>query len=341
MAVTIYDISRSLNLSAMTVSRVLNQRNADSVAPATRDRVEQAAREMGYRPNNNARALVTGRTNTVAVWISHVGSSVYAQIVAACRSAVQSTGMEISVVEMDWHFAGPNSRRRFPWPVDGIIAVDPPAPGSLVDLLGPGPWETAPRVHIGTGTEVCWEGDFVHIDMAAGARAGVEHLVSLGCQRIAYSTPRFLARPGLGHYDAYIQSLAAAGLTPEVIGHDDWTLPAVRRATRAYIEEHGAPDGLFCHHDEIAIASFRALRDLGLRIPDDIAIVGCEGNEFLEYFDPPISTVAMPIAALCQVGWDLLQRRIEDPLAAADQRTLPFELLVRESARFGPAKSAA
>ena len=72
MSVSIYDIARELNLSAMTVSRVLNQPERSSVAAATRERVIKAANEMGYRPNRNARALVSGRTDTIALWIDHL-----------------------------------------------------------------------------------------------------------------------------------------------------------------------------------------------------------------------------------------------------------------------------
>jgi LacI family transcriptional regulator len=336
MPVTIYDISRELNLSAMTVSRVLNQRpGVDRVAPATRERVERAAREMGYRPNRAARALVTGRTHTVALWISHIRSSVYSQIVEACRAAAYESGMELNVVEMAWHFAEPGSHRQFAWPVDGVIAVDPPASHELLSLLGEGPWRTAPRVHIGSGTPVRWGGDYVHVDMSAGARVAIAHLIGQGCQRIAYAVPTYLARPGFGHYDAYVDMMTKAGLTPEFIRHDDWRLPTVRRVTCETVANNGRPDGIFCHNDEIAIATFRGLRDCGVRVPQETALIGCEGNEFLEFFDPPLSSVAMPIAQLCWMGWETLQRRIEAPEAAAQQVTLPFEFMARESAHWG------
>lgn len=332
MSVTIYDISRALNVSAMTVSRVLNQRNAASVAPTTRERIERAAREMGYRPNRNARALATGRTNTVAVWISHLRSSVYGQIADACRKAIHAGGMEASVVEMNWHFPSPGTHPRVDPLVDGILAIDPPEESEMEKLLGDGAWQSIPRVHIGSGNPVRWGGDYVHVNMSEGARVAVEHLVRIGCRRIAYSVPTYLAKPGSGHYDSYLRALQEADLPPELILHEHWTCPDVRQRVRDYVREHGHPDGLFCHHDEMAIAAFRALRDLQLRIPEDVALIGCEGNEFLEYFDPPLSTVTMPIAQLCETGWQLLQQRMQDPEAPVQQITLPFEFAPRESA---------
>ncbi len=338
MPVTIYDISRELSLSAMTVSRVLNGRGGvDRVAPETRARVERAAREMGYRPNRAARALVTGRTQTIALWISHVQSSVYAQIVEACRGAVQAQHMELNVVEMDWHFAAPDSQRRFLWPVDGIIAIDPPQPEMLVALLGDGPWQSAPRVHLGSGQPVRWEGDYVFADRAVGVRDALRYLIERGCRRVAYALPGYLALPGLPDYDAYVNCLREAGLTPECIRHDDWSLPAIRQTTLDYVQRDGHPDGLFCHNDEMAIASFRGLRDAGLRVPDDVALIGCEGNAFLGYFDPPISTVALPIAEMCHRGWQALHRRIREPDAEPQQTTLPVTFHARESAQKTPA----
>src|SRR3569833_3101268 len=120
-AITIHDIARELNLSAMTVSRVLNQRKGNTVALATRERVLKAAVQMGYQPNRNARALATGCTYSIGVWISHLRSSIYSQIADACRQEIQRAGVEASICEMDWHFPTPETHPRFLWPVDGIL----------------------------------------------------------------------------------------------------------------------------------------------------------------------------------------------------------------------------
>lgn len=333
MAVTIHDIARELNLSAMTVSRVLSQNDNSLVKPLTRQRVEEAALRLGYQPNRNARALASGRTNIIGLWISHLNSSVYSQIAQACRTAIQSMGMEISVSEMDWHFYLEGAQRHFQWPVDGVLAVDPPPLGEMEKLLGPTPWKDIPRVHLGSGQSVPWDGDHVFVDLGAGTRVAIEHLLSVGCKRIAYIVPKGADQPGMSHYDAYLSVLRRAGLQPELIVLEHWDCPFVRRAVVKHIQQHGSPDGLYCRHDESAIAAFRAVRDLGLHVPNDVAIIGCEGNAFLEYFDPPLSTVAMPIPGLCQSAWDLLQRRLSEPDAEPRGLTLPFEFLARPSSR--------
>ncbi len=331
MPASIYDIARSLNLSAMTVSRALNQNDKSYVSPETRRRVMQAARELGYTPNRNARALVTKRTNSISVWIDHLHSSVYAQIAEACRSQIQSAGYDVTICEMGWHFQEPSKYHRAEWAVDGVIAVDPPDEADLAEYLKLLPGKPSQRVNIGSGHAVVWSGDYVKVDLQKGTRAAVEHLIAQGCRRIAYAAPSWIDRPGLGNFDAFTDTMLANKLQPEYIPHGNWSLPGIRETTRSYIASNGAPDGIFCHYDEIAIASFRAIRDLNLNIPHDVMIIGCEGNEFMAYFDPPLSTIAMPVEEMCNHAWKLLQRRMLDPVAPSEVVTLSYEFQRRES----------
>ncbi|BDI32051.1 LacI family transcriptional regulator [Capsulimonas corticalis] len=332
MAVTIHDIARELDLSAMTVSRVLNRPESSSIAPATKERVLKAAASMGYRPNRHAKALVTKRLNTVALWIDHLHSSVYSQIAHACREEIQRAGLQLEICEMDWHFGKPESQRRFEWMVDGVIAVDPPEASALAALMANAPLDHIPRVNLGSAVSVAWEGDYVRVDLQLGARVAIEHLLGQGCRRIAYVVPAGLDRSGVGNYDAYTDTMRAAGKVPEYIVLEDLSLPAVRDAARRYVQGHGQPDGVFCHYDELTIAVFRALRDLNLRVPQDVLIVGCEGNEFMEYFDPPLSTVAMPARELVRIAWELLQNRMEHPEAEPKGVLVPHQFHLRQSA---------
>ena len=333
MAITIRDIARELNISPMTVSRALAPGDGASVKPRTRQLVEEAALRLGYRPNRSARALASGRTFVLGLWISHLYSSVYSQIARACQRAIGDTGLQLVVNEMDWHFYAEGAHRGFQWPIDGVLAVDPPPLREMEKLLGPTPWQDIPRVHLGAGQGVPWAGDYVFVDLGAGTRAAIEHLLSIGRQRIAFFTPTHCDQAGQCHYDAYLETMKRAGLPARCIVSPSWELPAARRAVAASIAQEGAPDAIYCHHDEFAIAAFRAVRDLGLRVPEDVAIIGCEGNDFLEYFDPPLSTVAMPIEAMCARALHTLQGRIREPDAAPQHVTLPFEFLARGSSQ--------
>jgi LacI family transcriptional regulator len=329
MSVTIHDIARELNLSAMTISRVLNRPEQSAVAPATRERVLKKAAEMGYRPNRYAKALVSRRPQIIAIWIDHLRSSVYSQIADACRDEIQRAGLQSEIFEMDWHFPEPGSTRRMEWMVDGILAVDPP--GDMAGLFPDTVLERIPRVNLGSGLQVMWPGDYVRVDLQEGTRVAVGHLLGQGCRRIAYAVPAGIAKPGEGNFDAFAETVLAAGCVPDYIRLEDLRLPAVRQAVKEHIRTSGKPDGIFCHYDELAIAAFRALRDLGLAIPDDILLMGCEGNEFMEYFDPPISTIAMPAKELASVAWSLLRRRIEEPETPPQAIILPHQFHARRS----------
>ena len=331
MAITIRDIARELNLSAMTVSRALAPEASASVKPGTRKLVEEAALRLGYHPNRSARALASGRTFVVGLWISHLHSSVYSQIAKACQKASAATELQTVINEMDWHFYDDHAHRQFQWPVDGVLAVDPPPLPEMEKLLGPAPWRDIPRVHLGAGQNVPWSGDSVFVDLGAGTRAAIEHLLRIGRRRIAYLSPPNCDQAGQCHYDAYVSAMKSAGLMPRCIVSPGWDLPAARRATIHSIAQDGAPDAIYCHHDEFAIAAFRGARDLELRVPHDCAIIGCEGNDFMEYFDPPLSTIAMPIEAMCATALQLLQQRIAQPQTPPQQLTLPFEFLARGS----------
>lgn len=194
MATTVHDIAKELGLSAMTVSRVLNGSDSSVVAPKTRDRVLRMADEMGYRLNRHARALVTGRTNTIALCIDHLNSSIYAQLAHQCHMEVQRAGLQVTFCEMNWHFSSPEEYSRYEWAVDGILAVDPPTKDSLTQLMEHQSLQNIPRVHIGSGEPVVWDGDYVRVDMTAGTRAAVMHLADQGCKRIAYSMPAEIGR---------------------------------------------------------------------------------------------------------------------------------------------------
>ena len=336
MAITIRDIAREVGLSPMTVSRALTPGEGASVKPQTRQLIEAAALRLGYQPNRSARALASGRTFVLGLWISHLHSSVYSQIARACQRAIGDTELQLVVNEMDWHFYEDSAHRQFQWPVDGVLAVDPPPLSEMEKLLGPTPWQDIPRVHLGSGQGVPWNGDYIFVDLGAGTRAAIEHLRRIGRKRIAYLAPPHLNQVGQCHYDAYLTTMKEAGLPARCIVSPSWEMPDARRAVIHSIAQEGAPDAIYCHHDEFAIAAFRAARDLELSVPADLAIIGCEGNDFLDYFDPPLSTIALPIEKMCASALALLQQRIRQPAATPQQVTLPFEFLARGSSAQTP-----
>ena len=165
-------------------------------------------------------------------------------------------------------------------------------------------------------------------------RQAVEHLVSIGCRRIAHlSTMVALERVRAARAKTYEESVQAAGIAPELILAPDETRRGAFQIIAEYVDAHGAPDGIFCLNDDMAIGAYRALRDRGMRVPEDVALVGCDGVEDGEFLDVPLTTIVQPVHEMCRIAWDVLSRRIQTPDAALSQTLLKPELRLAASTR--------
>jgi LacI family transcriptional regulator len=155
------------------------------------------------------------------------------------------------------------------------------------------------------------------------------HLIGSGRRRIAHVS-NVLTRGADARHDTYLDSMAEAGLKPEVIGGFEDRASA-RKRIREYCLEFGMPDALFCHNDDVAMGVYRGLLDLGARVPDDVALVGCDGIEDGEYLEVPLTTIVQPIEEMCRIAFQLLERRIQDPASQLQQIDLYPQLVVRQS----------
>jgi DNA-binding LacI/PurR family transcriptional regulator len=319
MPVTIYDIAKKVNLSHTTVSRVLNARTAINIPDATRSRV----------PNLNARALVMGRTKLIALQLFRMNSPFAMEVAQQMQVLAWQDGYEVLVHE----FMGINTTLNMV--VDGVFLLDriyrPEDPT-------PRPEEQTPQVSLGAfHVETI---DSVGVDLGSPSREAMQLLLRSGRKRIAFigqydpiqSTPdgRLLAYPD-GRLSAYIESMQEAGLPTELLPASANTRFEGHRILSARIKEQKPPEAIFCANDELAVGCYRALRERGLRIPEDVALIGCDDIDEGKYLDPPLTTIAQPIEMLCKRGWEFLKCRIEDRNCAHQRELLPGMLTLRES----------
>jgi LacI family transcriptional regulator len=330
MRVTIQDIAVRLQLSPATVSRVLNRREDSFISEATRQRVLNAAAEMGYRPNRAARALATGRTHLVLLATSRARSPYYTKVMYQLQDELRRDGYDIIMGQMGRDDEeGLNAPGLSEWPSDGIFAVDVLA--HLRPYLQDSLLQNTPFIRLGNAGEKTT--DYVALDLYSGAVEAVRHLAEIGCRRIGYLTGQGSCHPGDARYDAYTASMRESRREPEVILCPCETKSAARATLQEYARKHGCPDGIFCFNDDLALAGYRTLCDLRLRVPEDVALVGCDGIEDIEYLETPLTTLALPVEQMCALAWEYLKRRMADHAAPLQQIVLKPHLDIRASSR--------
>jgi DNA-binding LacI/PurR family transcriptional regulator len=166
----------------------------------------------------------------------------------------------------------------------------------------------------------------------------MEHLIGAGYRRIAHATFVTEDRPGANRRAGYLKAMQQAGLRPEFVHYpvSDQQRPVTRRLIQEYIQAHGRPEALFCHSDDVALGMYRGLCDLRLRVPHDVALVGCDGIQDTEYLECPLSTIVQPVAEMCAAAWKFLLARLEKPRGQLQRLTLSPKLAIRVSSIRAP-----
>ena len=320
--VTLRDIAAVAGVHVMTVSDALN--GTRSVAPKTREKVRRIAVELNYIPNSAARALVTGRSDIIAVVSGILSEPYYAHLVHHLEDHISAAGLHMLLMRTQNEvksIIGTTGSITF----DGAIVIDRM---EVVEELESR--SNIPCVSIGTSAPSL--ADCILIDLSAGVAQALELMLGAGRQRIAY----LVTAPAMEHESevrarVYRATMKEANRVPEIINVSADELPVIQRKLKEYLEQHGAPDALFCQNDEVTMCAFHVLRNLGYSIPQDVLLVGCDGQHHMEYFEPPLSTIVQPMEAICDKAWEFLQRRIAQPDLPRQQAVFNGELIVRAS----------
>jgi len=285
------DIARALGVSVMTVSKVMSDKAG--VAAKTRKRVLQKALELGYRPNLTARSLVTGQSSQVGIIVPTLLHPFFAEVLDALSSTLQQGGyaMMISSSLENPAIEEAAIEQLLAHRLDGlIIASCNSSPEKFMQLAE----QKIPFVLIDRFFPE-FKTNFVGVDDVAVGRLATEHLIAMGCKRIAHIRGLEFTT-GLGRYEGYKQALKRHGmnLDPSLVSPyvtadgKDWqqSYHAMRGLLQA-----DRPDGVFCYNDPIAYAAIEVALEAGLRIPDDIAFVGCDNLHFDTTLRTPLTSV--------------------------------------------------
>lgn len=332
--VTIQDVAKAAGVSPMTVSHVINDH--PHVRTETRERVLRAIEELDYRVNVAARNLRTGRTGTIGLAVPEIDRPYYGQLAAEIievaaghhlRVAIEQTGAsregELAALAL--------SRNRL---YDGLI----------LSTVGLGPADTDllrvdhPVVILG---ERIFDGPVDHVAMpnSAGARAATRHLLERGCRRVA-----LIDGPQRGEvdvsslrYDGYREALDEAGLPfdPALVAPiEQLTMERGAAAARRLAGSGAGFDGVFCVTDTVALGALRGLADSGLRVPDDVKVIGFDNIAEGAYSVPSLSSIDPDHALMAGTAVGFLVKRMAEKGAARQaprEFVSPFSLVARES----------
>jgi DNA-binding LacI/PurR family transcriptional regulator len=331
------DVARLAQVSQKTVSRVFN--NEPYVSEDVRSRVLAAADRLGYRLNNAARVLASGRTRSIGVVT--LGTALYgpAMLLMGVERAVRDAGYTLRVantLEGDAGGVAGAVESLLDQGVDGVVISEPidEGGGSLrvdvpVLVLGAPPAFAAPQV-ITTG---------VRSDLLA--RVATEHLLDLGHETVHHlAGPQrwFSARDRL---DGWRTALRAHGRREPAVVEGDWSAVS-GHAAGLELAADDTVTAVFAANDDMAVGLIRALLEAGRRVPADVSVVGFDDIPLAAYVTPPLTTVRQPFEVVAREGLKLLVRAIEQPdapVVAAGEP--PVELLVRRSTAPPPARGEA
>ncbi len=337
--VTLEDIAKLADVSAMTVSRVI--KGTGGVSSATREKVLHFANELNYTANLAARSLATGRTGVIAIISGPLNQHYYANIVHLLESQLTASGYQMRLLhtqgEMKDLISSTNASA-----VDGVIIAG--MYNVVEEFRSIDPQIFQPCIYIDTleHTGV----DYIYSNLSGAVEESLDLMIAAGCQRMAYiaNFKKAAVLPKEARKKTYCEVMEREGRTSELITAlptPDLTPSERIRVLKEYFEAHGCPDGLLCINDETATLVYRALMDLGYRVPDDALLVGCDGFPYMECFEPPLSTISQPMEQICELAWKFLQRRMANPDIPLQQAIFNAQLLVRKSLQSTMLRSAA
>jgi LacI family transcriptional regulator len=339
--VTIREIAEMCGVSVQTVSRVINRR--PDVAPQTRAAVEAAIAKVGFQPSAVARSLVQRRSNTLGVIAAGLRYFGVAQTLNGITDQSEASGYALLVKDLaafETVDIVPVIDFLVAHRVEGIIFAAPEMETNVRSVQQQLPPGCPPIVFLKAQPSP----DFttIGIDNHAGGRKATEHLIALGRRRIAHLTGPLEWREARDRRDGWIDALRSAGLGAGPRFEGNWSSASGAAAFEQMLAVQPDLDGIFVGNDQMALGVLHVANERGIRVPDDLAVVGFDGMPEAAEFTPSLTTVNQPLGELGRLAVDELLAHVDAETGRAEARTIVLEtdLIVRESAPLPPAAQA-
>jgi DNA-binding LacI/PurR family transcriptional regulator len=332
--VSIRDVARRAGVSIATVSRTVNQ--ISTVNAELARKVWAAIEEVGYLPNTQARALVSGRSKILGLIVSEITNPFFPELVQEFENLAVAQGYEVLIGSTNYDPARTESlmRRLLQRNVDGVavmtFGVEEELVKKLVEREFPLVFVDAapdlPNIHI------------LRVDYAQGIRQSVQHLAALGHRKIAFISGPLSQRSPMARRDAFARSMAELGLKapPDHLVEGSHTMEGGITAMERLIALPELPTAVMCSNDMTAIGALHALYRTTHRVPEDISVVGFDDIHLAQFMLPPLTTVQMSCKDLAAAAVEGLRAGIESDHPKHGKRywDISTQLVVRQSSTF-------
>ncbi|EHE9874518.1 DNA-binding transcriptional regulator CytR [Escherichia coli] len=330
-AATMKDVALKAKVSTATVSRALM--NPDKVSQATRNRVEKAAREVGYFPQPMGRNAKRNESRTILVIVPDICDPFFSEIIRGIEVTAASHGYLVLIGDC----AHQNQQEKtfidliITKQIDGMLLLGSRLPfdASIEEQRNLPPMvmanEFAPELELPT----------VHIDNLTAAFGAVNYLYEQGHKLIGcIAGPEEMP---LCHYrlQGYVQALRRCGIMvdPQYIARGDFSFEAGSKAMQQLLDLPQPPTAVFCHSDVMALGALSQAKRQGLKVPDDLSIIGFDNIDLTQFCDPPLTTIAQPRYEIGREAMLLLLDQMQGQTVGSGSRLMDCELIIRGSTR--------
>ncbi|MBM7682886.1 LacI family repressor for deo operon, udp, cdd, tsx, nupC, and nupG [Pullulanibacillus pueri] len=322
------DVAKLAGVSTATVSRTLQ--NPETVKEETRQKVFKAIKALDYMPNVLARQLRRMETKTILVVVPNIENNVFSQIVGGIDAVANERGYKVLLgntnhrVEKIYDYIDHFKQRQ----VDGMIVLLSNLPDPVLqDLANEFPIVVTPDA------KATVEVSTVTLDNVESGKRATDHLLKLGHRRIAHISGTLDITSSQDRLQGYQQAIVEGGYFVDhtLIKEGDFTFSSGFEAMSALLNTSVPPTAVFCASDEMAMGAIKSIKSRGLKVPDDIAVVGFDNIKFSEVFEPTLTTMAQPLFQMGKKAMTVLIERINNEALEEQHFIYQAELIVRES----------
>src|ERR1700739_3873215 len=331
---SIRDVAQRAGVSIATVSRTVN--GISTVAPELAERVWGAVREVGYVPNTQARALVSGRSHMLGLVVSEITNPFFPELVQEFQNLAVEQGYEVFIGSTNYETARTEAliRRMLQRTVDGVAVMTFGIEEGLIQKLVD---RAFPLVFVDAGPDLP-NIRILKVDYGEGIRQAVQHLAALGHRQIAFISGPLQIRSAVARRDAFLKSMAELGLTvpAEHLVEGTHTMEGGIKAVENLLSLAVLPTGIMCSNDMTAIGALHGLHRTTHPVPVDVSVVGFDDIHLAQFMLPPLTTIQMSCKQLATAAVKALRAGIESnhPQAQQMEWNIPTQLVVRQSTSF-------